>query len=257
MKKISGRTVALSAPRRLIGDMLYASQQLPLTPAERTMQLGELMEARRFARPRPSWIGMFVKALATVAARHPELRRVYLTRPWHRLYEYDQNIISVVVERDCGGEPGLFLARLYSPEKLSLAEIDEQLRRFKEQPLPKIRAFRNALYLARLPLFVRRAMWSLIMNWLPKARASFVGTLGLSLTAGMGGCALSLFTPWTGTIFYDMLADDGSLKVRSMMDHRVLDGHLACRVGKELEAELRGPILDEVRALMPAARQAA
>lgn len=257
MKSVTGRSVSLSAPRRMIGDMLHISRQMPLIPGERTMQLAKLVEARKAATPRPSWCAMFTKAMAVVAARHPEARRVFLTRPWHRMYEYNENIVSVVVERECHGETGLFLARLHSPEKMSLAEIDTQLRKYKERPIEELSGFQNALRMAQMPLFVRRGFWSLLMNWLPRLRAKLLGTLGISLTAGMGGVALSLLTPWTFTIFYDAFEDDGSLKFRVMFDHRVMDGRLVCRMGREMEQEMNGAILQEVRAMKPETRAAA
>lgn len=256
MKSVTGRSVPLSVPRRAIGDLLDVSRQMPLIPGERTMQLGEVVAARKAARPRPSWVAMFTKALATAAARHPEARRVFLKRPWHRLYQYDQNVVSVVIERDVCGEPGLFLGRIHSPENLSLAEIDAQIRRYKERPIEELSGFQNALRLARMPLFVRRLFWSLATNWMPRLRAKTLGTMGISLTAGMGGIALSLLTPWTLTVFYDMFADDGSLRFRMMFDHRVLDGRLMCRIGKEIEQELCGPILRELRAADGGARAA-
>lgn len=246
---VTGRSVPLSAPRRMVGDLLHISRQIPLVPGERTMKLGEVVAARKVARPRPSWVAMFVKAMGTVAARHPAARRVFVARPWHRLYEYDHNVISVVVERDVNGEPGLFLGRIHSPEKMTLAEIDAVIRKYKDRPLEELRGFCGALKLARMPLLVRRGLWSLVMNWLPRLRAKFLGTMGISLTAGMGGVALSLLTPWTFTAFYDEFEDDGSLTFRCMFDHRVLDGRLACRMGREVEMELRGPILAELRAL--------
>ncbi|MCE9560639.1 MAG: 2-oxo acid dehydrogenase subunit E2 [Planctomycetes bacterium] len=252
MKSVSGRSIPLSAPRRMVSDLLHISRQIPLIPGERTMQLAKVVEARKAATPRPSWLAMFVKALATVTAKHPEARRVFLTRPWHRMYEYNENIVSVVVERDYHGEPGLFLARLHSPEKMSLTEIDAQIRKFKEKPIEEISAFQNALRLARMPLFLRRGFWSLVMNWMPKLRAKFLGNLGISLTAGMGGVALSLLTPWTFTIFYDAFEDDGSLTFRVMFDHRILDGRMVCRMGRELEQEMNGSILEEVRAMKSA-----
>jgi hypothetical protein len=259
MKSITGRFVALSAARRMIGDLLRISRQMPLIPGERTMHLAKLVDARRAAPAavRPSWCAMFVKAMAAVAARHPEARRVFLTRPWHRMYEYNENVVSVVVERDCGGEPGLFLARIHSPEALPLAEIDSQIRRFKDRPIEEISAFRNALRLAQMPLLVRRTVWSLLANWMPRLRAKFLGTMGISLTAGMGGVALSLLTPWTVTIFYDAFEGDGSLKFRVMFDHRVMDGRLACQMGREIEREMCGAILEEVRALKSDVRAAA
>jgi len=103
---------------------------------------------------------------------------------------------------------------------------------------------------------VRRGFWSLLMNWMPKLRAKLLGTLGISLTAGMGGVALSLLTPWTFTIFYDAFEDDGSLKFRVMFDHRVLDGRLVCRMGREMEQEMCGAILQEVRGMRPVTQAA-
>ncbi len=251
-KSVTGRSVPLSPARRMVGDILQASRQLPLVAGERTMHLKKLVDARRAAEPtkRPSWLAMFVKALARAADRHPELRRVFLTRPWHRLYQYNENIVGIVVERDCGGgEPGLFLARIHSPEKLTLAEIDAQVRKHKDRPLDEISGFKNALRMARMPLFVRRFVWSLMMNWMPRLRAKFLGNIGISLTAGMGAVGLTLLTPWTFTAFYDAFEDDGSLTFRFMLDHRVFDGHLACRAARAIEQELCGAILDEVRAL--------
>jgi len=234
-------------------DLLHAGRQLVLIPGERRMHLGEVMAARNAARPRPSWLAMFTKAFAAVAARHPELRRVFVARPWHRLYEYDHNIISIIVERDCGGEPGLFLARLQSPAQMPLTEIDARLRRFKDEPIETISHFRNALRLARWPLFLRRPFWSLVMNWMPCLRARLLGTMGISITAGLGGVALSLITPWTTTFFYDMFDEGGSLTMRVMFDHRVFDGKLIARAMKEIDRELCGPIRAELLGLNAAA----
>src|SRR5262249_13149180 len=147
-----------------------------------------------------------------------------VTWPWHRLFEYEENVVSITIAREWRGETALFLARIPSPEKKSLLEIDTLLRSFKERPVESISAFRGALRMARLPAFMRRLLWWLIMNALPRLRGQFLGTLGASITAGMGGTALSLITPWTTTFFYDAIQDDGSQVGRVMFDHRVLDG---------------------------------
>ncbi|MBM3982289.1 MAG: hypothetical protein FJ304_18880 [Planctomycetes bacterium] len=256
MKPVTGHSVPLTAARRMVGDILHASRQLPLVGGERVMKLHKLAAARRAADParRPSWLATFVKGLARAADRHPELRRVFLTRPWHRLWEYNENVISVVVERECGpNDPGLFLARIHSPEKLTLAEIDAQIRKHKDRPIAELSGFKNALRMARLPLLARRVIWSLLMNWMPRLRGKFLGNIGISTTAAMGGVAMSLLAPWTFTAFYDSFADDDSLRVRCMIDHRVIDGHLTIRISRAIEQELNGAILDEVRALAPPA----
>src|SRR2546430_8103771 len=124
MSSVTGHVVPLSLPRRLVGDFVHAGRSFPLVPIQRRMELGELVSARAAAAPKPTWCGIFTKALAIVSARHPELRRVYLRRPWARLFQYDETLTTVVVEREWRGEPGLFLARLRSAEKLPLTELD-------------------------------------------------------------------------------------------------------------------------------------
>lgn len=256
MKLPAGHRIPLSLPRRIVGDMLAAGRQLPLVPGERLMQLAEVVAARATAWPKPSWLALYIKAFATVAARRPELRRAYVAWPWPHLYEYDETVVSVTMEREWRGERGLFLARIASPEKMSLLEIDAALKGFKERPIEQIASFRSALQLAQAPTFLRRAFWWLLMNCFPRLRGRYLGTLGGSITAGMGGTALSLITPWTVTFFYDAVEEDGSQVMRVMIDHRVLDGRVMCLAAKDVERELRGPICDELLSLRQQAKAA-
>lgn len=246
MAKINGRTIPLSIPRRMVCDTLYAGQQLALVVIERRMRLGPLVAARNAAYPKPSWCAIFTKALAAVAARRPELRRAYAAWPWPRLFEYDRNTVSVVVERDIAGEAALFLARLRSPEAMSLHEIDETIRRHKQRPIDKISGFKGALRLARLPHWVRRAFWKVVMNALPKLRGQLLGSMGVSVTASLGAAGLYTITPWTLTMFYDVFDGAGSLDVRWSFDHRVVDGIFMARALEAMERELCGPILQEI-----------
>lgn len=250
MKKVAGRFVSLSLPRRMVCDSLYASSKVPQVVGQRRMHLGPLIAERKAAAaPRPSLLAMFVKAFAIVAARRPELRRVFVARPWHRLYEYDRNLVSIAIERDYHGESALFLARLESPEQMPLLEIDARLRKLKEQPIEKTSHFRNALRIASLPLLLRRLFWSLVMNWMPRLRGRALGTLGFSVTAATGSAALTLITPWTTSVFYDFPDADGSLNVRVALDHRVLDGKAMALALAEVEREMLGSIRAEVAGL--------
>ena len=250
MKKVAGRFVSLSLPRRMVCDTLYASRQVPQVMGERRMRLGPLLADRKAtAAPRPSLLAMFIKAFAIVAARRPELRRVFVARPWHRLYEYDRNLVSITIERDYQGESALFLVRLESPEQMPLLEIDARLRKLKEQPIEKTSHFRNALRIASLPLLLRRLFWSLVMNWMPRLRGRSLGTMGFSVTASMGAVALTLITPWTTSVYYDFPDADGSLNVRVALDHRGLDGKAMARALAEVEQEMLGSIRAEVATL--------
>lgn len=253
MGQVKGRFVRLSLPRRLIGDFLRASQGVPAIPMQRRMCLAEPMAARAASAPRPSWCAIFTKALARVAARRPELRRAYMGWPWPRLFQYDQNLVSVVVERDWRGEPALFLARLPSPESMPLVELDRVIRGHKEQPLQFLGDVRRDLRIARLPNPVRRLLWWVMINWMPRTRARILGNLGVSVTAGMGGAALLLITPWTASLVYDRFDEHGNLDVRLTFDHRVVDAALVARALVDMEGELCGPILQELQALRQAA----
>ena len=69
------------------------------------------------------------------------------------------------------------------------------------------------------------------------------------MTASAGATALNLVSPLPTALNYGLFAPDGTLDVRLHFDHRVLDGMPAARALAELEAELNGPILAELRSL--------
>ena len=89
-----GRNLALPPHRRLVNDLLHFCRQVPNVPMERRMNLAALVMARRIAEPAPGWCALFIKGMALVAARHPELRRAYLSFPRPHLYEHTGNIAS-------------------------------------------------------------------------------------------------------------------------------------------------------------------
>jgi hypothetical protein len=253
MESMPDRILPVSLPRRMVGDFLYAGRQLVLAPIQRRMHLAELVAAQAAACPRPSWCALFVKALAAVWARRPELRRSYAPWPWPRFLEHGQNTITVVIERIYRDEEALFLARLREPENLPISELDALIRSYKDRPIEKISGFVGALRLARLPHPLRRALWWIIMNCCPRTRAKLLGTCGVSVTAGQGAAGLMVIAPWNYTLYYDGFDDHGALDVRITFDHRVIDGCVLARAMVTMEEELLGPILTEVRSLNRAA----
>src|SRR5437016_2720276 len=99
-----GRTLALSAPRRFICDLLHFARKVPTVPVQRRMNIAPLMAARAQAKARPSWCALFTKGYAAVAAARPELRRAYLSFPWPHLYEHSISVASIGIERRLGDE---------------------------------------------------------------------------------------------------------------------------------------------------------
>jgi hypothetical protein len=239
----------LSLPRQLICDYLHFAKKIPSVPVQRRMRLGEVVAARAATGLRPSWCAIFLKAYGFVTAACPSLRRSYMAFPRPRLYEHPINVASVAIERKIGDEDAVLFAHVRQPETLSLAEIDHRLRRFKEQPLESFGDFRRILLMYRFPRPVRRVMWWLALNLWGRKRAVFMGTSGITVYAGLGAASLHPLSLLTTTLNYGVIEPDGSVDVRIIYDHRVLDGATVARALAELERVLTHEILAELRYL--------
>jgi hypothetical protein len=246
MGKKTGRTLPLSTPRRLIGDLLHFARQVPSVPVQRLMNLSDLVEARARAKRRVSWCAIFTKAFARTAALTPELRRSYLTFPWARLYEHPFSIASVAVERVYQGENAVLFAHLTAPESKTLFTLDERLRQYKTDPIESLVLFRRALVIGRLPVFVRRPGWWYALNAYGPWRAAVAGTFGVSVYSGLGAESLHPLSPLTSTLHYGVIQGDGGLPVRITYDHRVMDGATVARALSLLEDVLHQDVLPEV-----------
>jgi hypothetical protein len=254
MGQAAGRHFSLSLPRRFICDLVHFAQKVPSVPVERRMQLARVAAARARSGERPSWCAIFTKAYAVLGARRPELRTAYLSFPRPHLYEHFTNVASIAVERRIDGEECVLFGHVRSPEALSLVELNSQLRRFKEAPVSSVGSFRHALRLSRFPRPIRRLAWWLALNW-GRKRAHYLGTFGISVYAGLGAASLHPLSPLTTTLNYGVLGADGSLDVRLIYDHRVLDGAAIARALGDLEDILLEDVCRELSGL-PAIRAA-
>ena len=255
MGEPSNRRVRLSASRRLACDAMYFSQKVPLVVLERRMHLAELVAARRASQPRPSWFAIFVKAYALVAARRSELRRSYLSLPWPRLYEHRHSVASMPIERQLGGEEVIAYVQIPCPEAQTIADLDAAIRRHKTEPIENISFFQTQLRISRLPQPLRRLIWWLGLNLIGPLRTYFYGTFGITAVSSFGAAALNILSPLSTTLTYGVFEPDGSLTVRLVFDHRVMDGANPSRALAELEEVLRGEVLAELAP--PSLRRAA
>lgn len=230
-----GRRLGLSLPRRWVGDFLHFAQKVPTIPVQRRMNIALLAAARQQATPRPSWCAIFTKAYAMVAAKRPELRRTYLhfLRPY--LYEHPVSVASIAVERKVGDENAVLFTQVRAPEEHTPEQLDTYLQDCKELPLERIGTFKRALRVSRYPRPLRRLMWWLALNWCGYYRARNVGTFGVSVYSGLGAESLHPLSLMTTTLNYGIIADDGTVDVRIIYDHRVLDGATIARALAELE----------------------
>jgi len=241
-----GRWVGMSLQRRFVCDLLHFAKKVPSVPTQRTMYLGDVLEARRRHTARISWCAIFIKAYAIVSARRPELRRSYMPLIWPHLYEHPVNVASFSVEREYRGEAGVFFGQIRRPELLSLRALDKIVRHHKVAPIEEISGFLRTLRLSRLPLPLRRVAWWLGLYADGAHRAHYFGTFGISVVASLGASALHVLSPVTTTLNYGTFRPDGSIDVRLTYDHRVLDGANVARTLVALEEVLHGCILDEL-----------
>jgi hypothetical protein len=246
-----GRRLPLSVARRFIGDVMRAAAKVPIVMMERRMSLAPLLAARKAVTPRIGWCAIFTKAYALVARKHAELRRAYLSFPRPHLYEHPESIAAVAVERRFDGQKCVFFAHVPSPEQLGLRDLEATLQHFKEFPVPGINSYRLALHVSRWPRPLRRLAWWFGLNVSGPLRAQYIGTFGVTVTAGLGASALYIPSPLTTTLHYGTFEKDGTLPIRLAFDHRVLDGGHVCRVLKDMEQTLLGQIARELSSSPP------
>jgi hypothetical protein len=126
--------------------------------------------------------------------------------------------------------------------------VNNSIRAGKTQPVEENKNFRLFLNLGRLPMPLRRFVWWLGLN-IGRQRGNYFGTYGVSVYSELGAESLHPLSPLTTVVNYGIIAADGTVTVRIMYDHRVLDGSNVARILERLEEALTGPILDELRGL--------
>jgi hypothetical protein len=246
-----GKTIRLSPPRRLITDIMRFAATVPSVPVERLMDLGAVIAVRRELTDRPPWVGIFAKAMALTARELPELRRTYLKWPWPHLYEYEDSVAAVTIDRYFRGEPCVALRLIKEVGSLPLTTIAGMIQASKEQPIERFKEFKRAMRVACLPGIIRRPIMWLAYN-LPRQRANYFGTFSVTAVSFLGADALHLPNPTTSLLTFGVFGTDGRVPVRITMDHRVFDGMEIAKIMARLEAILNGPILEELRSLVNA-----
>ena len=107
---------------------------------------------------------------------------------------------------------------------------------------------RFALRFARLPTALRRLMWWLALEVDGASRARKVGTFAVSVYSGLGAESLHPLSPLTATLNYGVIGPDGTVPVRIIYDHRVMDGSTVARALARLETILDQDMADELMA---------
>jgi hypothetical protein len=243
-----GRALKLSAPRRLVGDLMRFSIAIPRVTVQRRMNLSPLVRARMERQPRLSWTAIFLKGYALLAREVPELRRAYVKLPRPQLYEYPVSVASIAYEREYEGERVVLLNRIKCPERFSVAELEASIHETRSLPILEIKDFRRALRVARAPAPIRWLLMWLGLN-IARQRANFFGTFQLSVYSGLGAESFNPLTPLTTLLNYGPIDEAGWVNVRILYDHRVMDGANVARALERFETILNEVVADEVRQL--------
>jgi hypothetical protein len=246
MERFGGRVIPLSTGRRLVGEILHHARKIPSLPLARDCQIAALAEARsRLATP-PSWMAILMKAYGLVALDRPELRRMYLTFPYPRLYEHNRSECALIVEREYQGETVVLAAKLVGIEHKSLLELDGHIHFFRTAEVWTVSEFRQMLRLACYPKLVRRfGVWR-VLNWSGPLRARRAGTFSMSSLGSFGVEQIHPLTPLTTYFTFGPIQPDGRVNLKIIYDHRVTDGRCIARTLVDLENVLNTFLLKEL-----------
>jgi hypothetical protein len=249
MAKSVGRSIPLSPFRRLVTDLMSFCQRIPAVTVDRRMDLADVTAARLQCPFRPPWCVLFAKAFALVARSHPEMRRTYMGFPWGRLYEHPSSTVSINVDRQLPEESVVVQCLIRRPENRSLSELAEIVRSYQDVPMEKLRWYRRAVTMSRVPWPIRRLLWWATLNIYGRRRCHNFGTFGVSSVGAQGAGLLHLLPILTSMLHYGLFDEAGRLDMRLTWDHRVMDGAAAARILVQVERTLQGEILDELTSM--------
>lgn len=247
MAKPKGRWIGISPFRKMVCDLMHFSQQVPVAIAERQMDLGPLMEARKRSAKRPAWTTIFAKGYGIVCASTPALRRCYLKFPWHRLYEHPHSIVALNVERRLDDEDVVLFCLIRAPENRELGEIEAVVRDHMVKPVEELRSHQRAMAVSRIPWPMRRLFWWCALNLFGRRRCHNYGTFSLTSVGSRGAGLLNVAPILTTAIHYGQIDEKGRVEVRLSWDHRVMDGSTLARALVDLESVLNNQIAEEIR----------
>jgi len=232
--------------RRWMNDIVHFGKKSHIMGCAWRINLAPLVAARA-AQPHPAigWTAMWLKALALVSQRRPELRTLYLPFPWARLYLRRETVCTIVIERTWQGASALFFEQFAAPEKRSLRELDDALRQLKQAPVESVGSFRRLIRIARLPVILRRLIWSFGLNWSGPLRAKHVGICALNPFPA-GGSITQTAMPAAFMLYYGLIEPNGDAQIQTFYDHRIMDGVELYRIVRDLEATMNREIVAEL-----------
>ena len=233
--------------RSLVVDILRLHQRNPTVAHNRYMRLDELADVRSRSSVRISWSALFIKAFAEVSRRNPTLRQTWRMWPWPHIFQHQESVANLAVSREHDGNAWLFWGLIRSPERHSLTEIQSAIDAFNNEPVG--RQFQKQLTLSGLPSIARRLIWWWNLNVAGEKRGKRLGTFSLTSISGRGAEIQHPPTVMTAGLTFGPLDQHGQMKVTLVYDHRLMDGSFIADRLIDLEQQLTGSVLAELREL--------
>jgi hypothetical protein len=240
-----GTVRPISLARKLIIDMVHAS--IPLVVVRRTMKIERLVTARASLAVRPGWATIFAKAFCIVARDEPWLRMFYMKWPWPHFYELPASVAMVSIVRDDLEKDAVIWANIKAADKLPLAAVEALIKHVKNAPFEDVPSIRRILRVMRMPLPLRRLLWTFGLN-IGRYRANCFGTFGITSIASLGAETVVAQAPGPSLISYGLVHSDHTMELLYHWDHRLYDGILVARALRRLEDVLNSDIADELLA---------
>ena len=240
-------SMPLSLQRRSVCELLRFSRRIPTIPVQRTVDVSSLIALRPTVSAKVGWCAIFTKAFAIVSSEMPELRRAYLRCPLERLYQHPETVASVAIEREYRNEPGVFYANIVKPEELTLPALETSIQRHRTEPVERI--FAASLRFFRLPTLIRWSLWWYLLNVRGRRKAELLGTFAVTALSSLGAESLHPISPVTCTLTYGVITPGGTIPLRIIYDHRVMDGATIARALARMDEVLQTTIRAEMESL--------
>jgi hypothetical protein len=245
---VRGTIRRISLRRRLVADLMRASEGVPLITYQRKLDLQPLAQARgRLASP-PGFAAIIAKAFALVAREQPVLRTLVMDFPWAHFYELPRSVGGIAIARQIDGEDCVLAQKVVAPDELSLACVDGLIREAQSAPVEDVPMFRKMMRISALPWPLRRFIWWGGLS-LARQRANYFGSFALSSVSAIGPGDLYPISPGPYMLSFGRLDDDGCLDMVIRFDHRLIDAAPIARIMTRLEQVLNTAITAELQAM--------
>jgi hypothetical protein len=231
--------------RRWMHDIIHNGKKAHVMGCSWRVNVAPLLAARGARLPPAGWTAIWMKSLALVGRRRPELRTLYMPLPWARLYIHPDMVCTVVIERTWQDVAAVFFEQVAAPDRRSLHELDEMLRQLKQQPVESVGSFRRLIRYARLPVLLRRLIWSLALGWSGPLRMRYFGSAALN-PFPVGGHVTQSAMPVSFMLYIGLIESNGDAEIQIFYDHRVMNGVEVYRIVRDLEATMNRDIVAEL-----------